>query len=236
MVERLYFLDMHDLFLDLKDAPRVVDFLVEAGAYADFKQREAAEAMVQDYQNGKKIPTVKLAKAARKLALATWSSRTAVDHFFTHEGCEEEWSLVTAAIRPSTAHLLKRFRKGADVKTLDEVLKHEDSDSVLREEERLEIDEVRKHVRHDFWKEKGSTLALLIKDREAELNAYRERFETLRELASALAASLQDEVFSKITHYEDRILYTGEMLPLEILDQEIKYYTEQKEISPLEAS
>jgi len=227
---------MKELHLDLRDRPRVIDFLVLASAYADPKARAAAGKTVKDYQDGKKVSTETLADAARKLAYATWPARRAIQHYLTHEGSEEEWRMVTAAVRPSTAHLMKRFRAGVKVKTLDEVLNHEDVQTALRDEdEMIEIAEVRSHVREDFWNGKKGTLTVLVTDAERELAGVRKRLEALRELAAAFPPSMQDEVISKVNAYEDRIVFGGEPVPLETLDEEIAYYTDQKEISPLDS-
>jgi len=227
---------MNELYLDLRDRPRVIDFLVLAGAYADAKGRTAAGKIVKDYQDGKALSSETLADAARKLAYATWPARYAVRQFLTGEGSEEEWQMVTAAVRPSTAHLMKRFRAGVKAKTLDEVLNHEDAQTALRDEdEMIEIAEVRSHVREDFWMAKKDTLSVLVKGAERELAGYRKRLESLRTLAAAFPPAMQDEVLSKVNAYEDRIVFEGELIPLEVLDEEIAYYTDQKEISPLDS-
>jgi hypothetical protein len=141
---------------------------------------------------------------------------------------------VNAAIRPSTAHLLKRLKTASKAKTLDEALADADAGIALRDEEQLEISEVRRHVAHDIWREKAETLKILVKAGEKELAGYKKRFAALRELGTALPSSLLNEVFSKLARYEDRILFAGEVIPMEILDDEVKYYNEQKEISPME--
>jgi hypothetical protein len=225
---------MSDFFLDLKDKPRVVDFLVETSEFADDDARKVASDWAKQYRDGVHVPTDKLAAAARKLAEATWPARFAIHELCTTEEPEEEWRRVSAAIRPSTAHLLKRLKTGTKAKTLDEALEHTDAVAALREEEQNEIKEVRVHVYHDLWKEKGKTLGVIVKNGAKELEGYQKRFSLLRELAVSFSPSLQDEVFSKLARYEDRILFAGEVIPLEILDEEIKYYNEQKAISPLE--
>lgn len=225
---------MSDAFLDLRNQPRVVDFLVEAMEYAPAKERAAAEKMVARYQDEAHVPTDKLASAARTLALASFPARFAVKHFFTTEGAEEEWTQVLAAVRPSTAHLLKRVRKSSGTTSLDAVLAHADADSALKEDELHEIEQVRSQVRAEYWKSHAKTLAILVKEGEAELKAFRTRFDKLRDLAAAMPRGLQDEVFSKINHYEDRILYAGETVPQLTLDEELQYYTEQKAVSPIE--
>ncbi|MFA5935593.1 MAG: hypothetical protein WC787_01945 [Patescibacteria group bacterium] len=226
---------MSDFFLDLKDKPRVVDFLVEASIYADEKSREEAAEWAKKYHDGERVPTDKLAAAARKLAMATWPARYALHIFCTKEDPEEEWRRVNAAVRPSTAHLLKRLRSGVKAKTLDETLAHSEAVTAIGQEEQQEIAEVRTHVRHDIWKEKGSTLEIIMKAGKKEWEGYAKRFAMLRDLATTLPQSFQDEVFSKMARYEDRILFAVEILPMEILDEEVKYYNEQREFSPLEA-
>ncbi|MEO5927617.1 MAG: hypothetical protein ABIO72_02855 [Patescibacteria group bacterium] len=225
---------MSDYFLDLKDKPRVVDFLVETAAYADDAAREVAAKWAKQYQDGEHVPTDKLAAAAKKLAEATWPARYAVKIFCTKENPAEEWTRVNAAIRDSTAHLLKRLKTASKAKTLDAVLADPDAGIALRDEEQLEIAEVRRHVAHDIWKEKAKVLDVLVKAGEKELAGYDKRFTRLRELGTTLPSSMLNEVFSKLSHYEDRILFAGEVIPLEILDEEIQYYHEQKEVSPLE--
>lgn len=225
---------MSDASLDLRNQPRVVDFLVEAMEYAPAKERAEAEKMVERYQEEAHVPTDKLAGAARTLAFATFPPRFAVKQFFTTDGTEEEWVLVFAVIRPSTAHLLKRVRKSSGASSLDAVLAHADAESALKEEELHEIEQVRGQIRAEYWKSHAKALAILVKEGEAELKAFRTRFDKLRDLAVAMPRSLQDEIFSKINHYEDRILYAGETIALATLDEELQYYSEQKAISPLD--
>lgn len=226
---------MSDLFLDLRDKPRVIDFLVMASPYANKKTQTAMEKIVRSYQDGEHISTDLLANDARKLAIETWPARYAVSRYLAHEGAKEEWDLVTAAVRPSTAHLMKRFKASVKAKTLDEMLKHDDVGSALRNEETDEIAHIREQVREQIWKDKKEELAVLIKDGEREREQFKMRFAQLRDLAVALPPSMQEEVFSKLARYEDRIMFNGEVLPVEMLDEEIKYYTEQKEVSPTDA-
>lgn len=225
---------MSDLFLDLRDKPAVVDFLVDASEFAAPKDREAADVFIKTYQDGEKLSTDKLAEAARHLAVATWPQRYALERYLAEEGAGDEWQKLLAALRPSTAHVLKRFRDVAKVGPVDEALRHAESDVALREEERSEIDHVREQVHHDLWHEKQGAMSVLRQEGVAELEQYMKRFKILRDAASEMSPSMLDEVFSKIRHYEDRILFEGERVPLEILDREIAYYTDQKEINPLE--
>ena len=221
-------------FLDLYDAPRVVDFLVDAAAYADAKERVAADDRARRYHDGEALDKSKLASAAVKLGWNTWPARTAVVETLNGERSDKEWSSVIAAVRPSTAHLLQRFKKASESKTLEELLAHEEVETALREGERMEVNEIRKHVREDFWKTDGGKIEEIVKKRQGIRDEFKKLLGELRELAVSFQPVMQDEVFSKIKHYENRILFAAETVPMEILEKEIQYYTEQKEISPLE--
>ncbi|MFH1621312.1 MAG: hypothetical protein ABIB04_04490 [Patescibacteria group bacterium] len=225
---------MSDLFLDLRDKVAVADFIMENLVYVSSGDHGKAEGMVKDMHDGKKVHTDKLAEVARKIAIESLPARYALKYFFQNEGIKEEWERVVKTVRPSTAHLLKRFREAGKLESLDQVLKHAESDVALHDDERIEINEVRKHLREDYWKEHAKNLTQLVKDGQAHLVGYEHRLGKLRDLAIVLPRNLQDEVFSKLTHYEDRIYFEGELVPLEILDEEIKYYVDQKEISPME--
>lgn len=243
---------MSDFFLDLRDKPRVIDFLVDDLELAPAKVRPEAEKWIRAYHDNEKVPTDKLADFAKRFAWSIWPVRFAMKRYFETEGADEEWRRVLAAVRPSTAHLLKRFGAGIKAASLDDVLKHAEADVALRDGDRVEINEIRKHLRQDYWREKSrhhgkksqeggippkagkKTLAILVKEGEREAKAYHDRIAKLRDLALAMPRGFQDEIFSKLMRYEDRILFENEVVPLEILDDEVKYYTEQKEISPSE--
>lgn len=226
---------MSDFYLDLKDKPAVIDFFVDHLDYAPQVARTAAEKIIKQYEAGDKLPTDRLAEAVRQFARAIYPARFAVKRFFGHEAKEDEWQAILAAVRPSTAHLLKRFRNGIKAESLDDVLRHSESEVALHEEERIEIALVRKQLHHGYWREHGKALGRLVKDGELELKSYLERFSKLRELAMDLPRGLQDEIMSKLARYEDRVYFECELVPLEILDEEVKYYTEQKELAPDES-
>jgi hypothetical protein len=225
---------MSDLFLDLRDKPAVIDFMVDALEFAPSQDREKAEKIVAAYQDGEKLHTDKLVNDARSLAIASYPARFAVQRFVSSEGSADEWRKLLSALRPSTTAILKRFRDTNRLTTVDAALSHAEADVALRDEERSEIDHVREQVRHDLWHEKQAALSVLKTEGEQELARYLGKLKSLRDLAVELPPSIQDEVFSKIMRYEDKLFFAGESVPLEILDQEISYYTDQKEVDPLE--
>ncbi len=226
---------MSDFFLDLRNQTRVVDFLQDFLEYAEGQEREAAQKLVTMYQDGGHFSTTTLAEAARRLSKAVFSARSATQMYLAEEGTELEWERMLAALRPSTAHLLERVRKSAKTTTLETTLKHADADSALTTDDRKEISEVRQHVELDVWREKRKALHSYVQAAQKELTVYLKRLNALRELAGEMPQPFQNEIFSKLERYEDRILFEGEAMPVEILDDEVRYYTDQKEISPLES-
>jgi hypothetical protein len=226
---------MSDFYLDLKDKLAVIDFFVDHLDYAPPVARVAAEKITRQFEAGDKLPTDRLAEAVRQYARAVYPARFAVKRFFGHEGKEDEWQAILSAVRPSTAHLLKRFRAGVKAQSLDEVLRHAESEVALRAEERIEIAMVRKQLHHGYWRLHHQALGRMVKDGELELKSYLGRFADLRGLAMELPRGLQDEAISKLARYEDRVYFECELVPLEILDEEIKYYIEQKELAPDES-
>ncbi len=225
---------MSDFFLDLRDKPRVIDFFVDNLEFAPAKSKREVEMWIKKYHDNEPVTTDRLADVAKKFGWGMFPARRALKMYFDIEGREEEWRRLLASVRPSTAHLLKRFRAGTRAASLDDVLKHAEADVALREGDRIEIEEVRAHLRQDFWREKKKSLVGLVKDGERQAAEYQKRLAILREIATSLSRGFQDEIFSKLARMEDRILFEGDVVPLEILDEEIKYYTDQKEISPIE--
>ncbi len=225
-----YTIRMNDPLLDLHDRPRIVDFLADAAPYASKKDRDAADALVRAYMAEEKIRTDVLARGARELAEVTWPARHALRAFFNGDGAPEEWKLVLAVVRPSTAHLLKRLREPG--LTLDQALASDDADMAIKDAEEMEIDAVRKQVREAYWRDHANALQVFVEEGKREWQAYEERLKQLRELALALPRGMQDEAFNKCTRYEERVLFGNEMIPLELLDEEVAFAKEQAAIDP----
>lgn len=225
---------MSDLFLDIRNHPRVIDFLQDGVSYAEGPEKEAAAKLIQVYEDGGKLSTSTLADAARKLGKAIWPARQAVRRWMLQEAIDQEWSQISAAVRPSTSHLLNRLRKVTEAKHLDELLENPDADLALKDEEREEIKRIRDHIFLDAWNKKREHLKMYIEEAQAELRGYLRRFDMLRDLASSLPPVFAEEITHKLEQYEDRVLFQGLTLSMEVLDDEIRYYTDQKEITPFD--
>ncbi|MDQ7814430.1 MAG: hypothetical protein RDU25_01305 [Patescibacteria group bacterium] len=225
---------MSDFYLDLKDTVRIMDFFEDYSDYATPKEREIATSNLKKYHAREELKPEKLVDDIRKFAQAVWPARFALRRFFNEEGAEEEWRRVTAAVRPSTAHVMKRFREGIGAHNLQACLDHDESVTAFTEVELMEIEEVRKQVRHDYWREKGATLDILFKSGQLELKAYLERLKRLRDLAAELPEEYSHEIYSKLERFEDRIFFEGEVVPLQILDEEVQYYLDTAEIPVVE--
>lgn len=227
---------MSDLFLDLRDRVQALDFILDAMEYLPPTARKRVEQDLAKIETrGKAVVTEELAMLAKEVGRKSWSARHALrSHLASQTGCDLEWRKAVAAVSDSTAHILERFRHGTKCESMDAVLSHEESASAFRDLERFEIAEVRRHVHHDIWREKRGELVEKTEAAEKRLAALVKRLDALRELAGD-APWIQDEIMSKLERYEDRLYFEGEELDLEILDAEIKYYREEKEIPAKES-
>lgn len=224
---------MSDLFLDLRDRARTADFLQAYAHWTEGADRTAAEKLLEDWQSTGKTPSTKLADMARKLARAVWPQRQALHRWLREgAGAQAQWDGVLKAVRPSTAHLLKRLAMGLNGANLADILAHPDADQALRDEERQEIALVQAQVDEALWHAHKDALAGAATDAKRAMKTYLERLSELRDLAVNMPEPFQGEIFSKLERYEDRMLFEGEALPLEVLDDEIRYYRDQKEVAP----
>jgi hypothetical protein len=223
---------MTGLFLDLTDRTQVLDFIEDTKEYLPVTTLKRVDKVLADSDFGLDLSEEELADLAKMVGRKSWAPRRALRrHLEAQDGCDEEWRLVVAAVSDSTAHIMERFRHGTTCTSLDLVLKHEESGSAFRDVERFEIEQVRRHVRQVIWREKRHAIAAEEKRDEALLETIVERLETLRQLA-ADTPWIQDEVLAKIRRFEDKLYFEGDILVPERLDEEIKFYREEKEIPP----
>jgi len=225
---------MADASLDLRSTNRILDFLLGYVPLASAKARQEAERVAHAVSADKDaVSTTELADCARLLALDVWPTRYAIERFIA-ENPKAEWETVSSVLRPETKTHVSRLMKEFGERSLGALLQRSEVDAALNEEERLELENVRRETRVTLGREKAAELKKETERGQALLDEYQKRFEEMRELGGSFSEQLQKEVFSKVLHYEDRILYEGEAVPLEILDDEIAYYLDQKEISPTE--
>ncbi len=225
---------MTDFYLDLKNENRIIDFLVEFYPYAEAGVAGALASTMEAIETSSEdIALEELQSDARNLAEHVWPMRFAVERYVAQHP-EAEWTTIESVLRPETQSHMQRLRKQFRDVHFAALMEKDDVDAALSEEEKLEIADAGREARLALWKEHRGELGDEIQEGESMRDQYLSRFKTLRELAESLPDVLQDEVFSKLDHYEDRVLYAAESVPLEILDDEIAYYREQKEISPLE--
>lgn len=224
---------MVELSLSLKNRLPMVDFLSEWEDFATKETRAKADAMIQAFDDSQEMDKVALAELVISLAEEIWPARYALARFFKEEGALIEWDMVEKAVRRGTAHLMERFKQSTGCKSLDEMLKHEDFDQSFREEERNEIEKVRHHLLESYWAKHPSSLQPLIEEGRSILEGCKQRLDELKSIAEGLPALLAEELLSKIKSLEDRIYFQGEHVSLEVLDGEVAYYREQKEL-PIE--
>jgi hypothetical protein len=207
-----------------------VDFLVEMVEYLDPKDllRVRVEKMIEDAQNEREISMEVLSSAVKEIGRATWPIRIALRSYLkTSEGAMAEWKGITASVRNSTEHILERFKSVTRIEDIDQMLEHEESDSALKESERMEIREVRTHLLPYLWHTHKQQSADELKKAKEILSEIEKRLAKLRELA------LEDlingkQIMEKVEEYEDRMFGNGEMVDLAILDDEIVFFHDMK--------
>lgn len=208
----------------------LIDFLVEMVEYLDPKDalRIRAEKMIEDTQNEREISIEALQAAAREVGRAAWTARVALKAYLnTPEGAAAEWKGIVAAVRNSTEHLLERFKAGTKVGSIDAALEHAESASALKESERLEIREVRTHLRPYLWHSHKDKLALESKRAVELLKEIEKKFSILRDMAYSDPMN-ERQILAKIEEYEQQMFTEGKEIELEILDDEIAFFRDMK--------
>jgi predicted HTH domain antitoxin len=222
---------MSDAHLDLHNVLAVTDFIDSVVEYLPEKDRAPYQKLAEDLHGGKKVKAEIMAEMAKNLGAATWPARFAMKEFLASTGIEMEWDAVMKAVRPTTALLLKRLRKNVGMKTLDETLDSSDAPMAIHESEETEIDLVREEVHIELFQEHRKNLAPMVKEAQVELEAMKKWLKQLRDVAGKIPKE-QSLILSKLEHYEDRIYFDGEKVPLDILDKEVGYFKEDEAIPP----
>jgi hypothetical protein len=208
----------------------LVDFLVEMVEYLDPKDalRVRAEKIIEDAQNEQEVSMEVLQSAAKEIGRATWPIRIALKTYLkTPEGADAEWKGIVAAVRNSTEHILERFKAGTKVGSIDQALEHAESDSALKESERLEIKEVRTHLFPYLWHAHKEKMTGELKKATDLLKELEKRFTILRDMAFSDPTN-EKQILAKIETYEDQLFGEGTTIEPEILDDEVAFYRDMK--------
>lgn len=209
----------------------MADFIASVMDYLPKDQQKTFQQILDALREQHPIAPERLAEAARTIAFLTWPARRALDRFTQTVGAEQEWDALFSALRPSTAAALKKLKKGTDEKTVSAALNSADAAILIHEEEETEIRMARPRVRLDLWQAHKKNLAPFLKEAAVELEGLKKRFEKMR--ATAERTPREEEMIrTKLEEYEYRVLFKGEMIPLEILDQEIGFDIDDAEIPP----
>ncbi len=214
---------MAEGYLNLRDARQIADFMISVMDFLPAKDQKVYQKMVDDIQAGKEVPEERLIEMVKNMGAVSWPKRYAIKKFLEDMGSELEFEAVTEAIRPATRALLKELRKSSGAKTLDEALQSSDAAIVIHPEQEVEIEMVREQVRLQLWEERADHLKELIQEGVTELEAIRKRLQQLRKQAEKMDGSQQDLLFQKLNSYEDKLYFGGEILPLSMLEEELKY-------------
>jgi hypothetical protein len=218
---------METLFLDLSRRMSLANFISHWSSFASKDLRKQVDTLVRRYDDGEDVEKNLMAEAAKDLAREIWPVRYALDRFFAGEGALVEWDRVEHAVGKSTAHLMDRFRQATDVKSVDDLLAHDDFDMSFHDEGREEIVTTRHHVREDYWQSQSNTLEHLVEEGTGLLETFERHIKDMRLLAERLPMAMQEELYGKVTKYEDKWLFKGETIPMEMLEEEMAYYRDQ---------
>lgn len=211
----------------------LVDFLSEWRDLAPKDLQAEADSLITAYDDGQNQDLAELAQFVEDFAWRIWPFRFAMEEFFSEQGALVEWDRVSVAVRRSTAHLMQRFKQSAGCQKLDEMLRHDDYELTFKEAETREIKDLRHQVRVDYWNSHPETFSALVPEGEKLCDGYRRILEELNDIAQTSSGLMAEEVRAKVINLKDRIIYKGEHLPLEVMDEELIYYREQKEL-PIE--
>jgi hypothetical protein len=224
---------MSDLYLDLSDKREMINFLSHWLAFADSEYRKHAESFIADYDNGKNIEVVELQNFTKEFATEILSIRLALTDFFANQGAGIEWNRVENTVRRSTALKMRKFKASGEAETIDQLFHDDDFDVIFNEDEKMEIQHVRHQLIEEYYLSNKNKIQGIIAEMENVFNKFNDLIFELRECAAVLPTMLQEELYSKITRYEDRFYFNGESIDENLLKEELQYYTEHKEV-PIE--
>ncbi len=221
---------MATFHLDLRDSNAILSFIDRAVPFLPEKDRKVYLQMEADFQARKRVPPAKVAEIVRNLGAATWAKRRALDRFLSTVGSGFEWDAVLTAVRPTTALLLKRLRASNGEKTLDEALKSSDAAMAIHDEEEIELQALRPEIRLKIWRDHEKKLLPMMEETEVECEAIKKRLKAMRDLAMKSKPARSTELMTKIEQLEDKFYFGAEMVPLEQLDNEIRFDSEEQAI------
>lgn len=209
----------------------LADFIASAIEFLPIKERKSYDKLLENIEEQKPLTEERVAEAALTLAIATWPARQALSRHLKTDGKSLEWERLSSAVRHSTAALLKKLQKSHNDKSVDDALSTADAATLIKEDEETEIRFVRDRVRLEIWQAKKKELVALMKETEKELQDIQKRFDKLRDTAFRSPRDTE-AMLQKLETYEDNVLFKGETIPLEILDQDIAFAIENVELPP----
>lgn len=216
-------------YLNLHDVIAVADFMESVIDFLPEKDRKPYQQLIDAVHAKEHISRERLAEAAKNIGAVTWSARRALGHFIATVGSELEWEAMLEQARPATALLLKRLRQSAGTTTLDETLKTTDAQYAIGPDQEVEITMLRDEVRYHLWESHHEALGPMIEEIAVELGAIKKRLKKLREQATKSDPATRDRLLDTLESFEDKLYFGGELIPLELLDAEIRLDAEESE-------
>lgn len=213
-----------------KSSLELVGFLSEWSDLASKDLQAEADSLITAYDEGQDQDLAELVQFVEDFAWRIWPVRFAMEEFFCGHGALVEWDRVSSAVRRSTAYLMQKFKQSVGCQNLDEMLRHNDFELTFNEAESREIKEVRHQARADYWRSHPETFSVLTAEGEKLREGYKKILDELENIAQKSAGALSEEAWAKMTSLKDRIIYRGEQVSLETMNEELIYYREQNEL------
>ncbi len=221
MIQSTYHFCMR--YLSLQDPEAVADYIESVIELVPERSRQEYEALQAKVLSGAALDPEELAQKIQTLGLLVWVPKRAVSLYTkTLEGAAEEWRKLDESLRPATSFLLSRIRRNTGAMTVEEAVLSGDGEYGLYEEQRDEIEALLAEIAIELWQEQQPKLTAQVKEAQEELDAIRKRLMVFKRSLERIEDKKEKEAAeAKLEAYEEQIFFLGEMVPLEVLDQEL---------------
>lgn len=206
----------------------MLDFLDQYLPLVPEGEASAFHVLIHEASQGKSVPLNRLRTSARALATWVFAPRVALKAFTkTNVGIKAEWDLLLEHARPATVFLLARLQAQHPDVSVGEALSSTDAAYLIHDEQEMELKALCPEILILLWQAHKKTLQKEVDKGQNILKDLERRLRILRLQASQMDEENREQGFARIDRFEDRIYFGAEVLPLEMLDQEIAANEEQ---------
>jgi hypothetical protein len=221
-------------FLHTKNLHAVADFMESVLEFLPASGRQPYQEMIGHIREHQYPPREKTIPLAYQIGRTTWPARRALNRYLeTSDGAQEEWNRLFERCRAKTAAALKKLKSSANSPSLEHALDQSDASLLIDSDMELELSLLRPQIRLMLWQEHQKALVPFLKEAEQELQDIDTRLQQMKEEA-ARSRTGREFIQAKILAFEDRIYFGGESLPIDMLDSELQFEREEREMPTVE--